>query len=51
MLKHFTLEKYINEYHPQWTCPMSEGYLPTDIMVAFEHQFYRLTQFSGSYSL
>ena len=50
MLKHSTIEKYISEYHPQWACPMSEGYLPTDIMVAFEHQFYRLTQLSGSYS-
>lgn len=44
MLKPYKIEEYNKEYHPEWACEMLEGCPPEDIMLPFEHPFYRLSK-------
>lgn len=50
MLKPYTLSDFSKEYKPVWTCEMPEGCPPNDILVAFQHPFYRLAQNANMYS-
>ena len=50
MLKPYKIEEYKLEFAPQWTCEMPEGCPPEDILVPFEHNFYRLSKNASSYN-
>ena len=50
MLKTYTLYDYCNEYSPEWTCAMPPGCPPENILVPFEHPFFRLAQDSTKLS-
>lgn len=49
MLKPYKIEQYQAEFNPQWVCKMPKGCPPEDIMVPFEHSFYRLSKNATSY--
>lgn len=44
MLKSYKISQYCQEYSPQWACPMPQGCPPEDVLVPFEHPFFRLTE-------
>ena len=44
VLKPYKIEQYQKEFNPQWVCVMPKGCPPEDIMVPFEHPFYRLSR-------
>ena len=50
MLKPDKIGDYINEFHPEWTCLMPQGCPPDDIMVPYEHPFFRLAMKSDTFS-
>ena len=49
MLQPQNIDKYIGEYHPTWAINMPAGCPPTDIMVPFQHPFFRLARKSTAY--
>lgn len=49
MLKYSKIGDYIKQYQPEWVCVMPEGCPPEDIMVPFNHQFYRLAVNADSF--
>lgn len=49
VLKHYKIEQYQKEFNPQWVCEMPKGCPPEDIMVPFEHPFYRLSRNAATY--
>lgn len=44
MLKQYKIDEYKTEYKPAWAVAMPEDCPPEDIMVPFEHIFYRLAK-------
>lgn len=49
MLKPYNITDYYKEYHPRWTCEMPSGCPPENILVPFQHPFYRLTRQADQY--
>ena len=49
MLRPSNIKDYTNQYHPEWICMMPEGCPPMDIMIPYEHPFYRLARRSDTY--
>ena len=50
MLKPYKITDYINEFQPQWACPMPDGCPPKDVLTAHEHPFFRLAKQADTYS-
>ena len=50
MLRPNKLKDYFDQYHPDWICLMPIGCPPEDILVPYEHSFYRLARMSDTYS-
>lgn len=44
MLKLYKIIDYIKEYQPIWACEMPDGCPPEDILLPFDHTFYRLAK-------
>ena len=49
MLKPYKIEKYKAEFNPKWACEMPKGCPPEDILLPYEHPFYRLSRSAVSY--
>jgi hypothetical protein len=49
VLKPYKIEQYQAEFSPKWACEMPEGCPPEDIMVPYEHPFFRLSKKATSY--
>ena len=49
MLKSYKIQDYINTFSPEWICEMPNGCPPDDVLVAFNHIFYRLAILPDSY--
>ena len=50
MLTPFKIEDYCKQYQPEWTCTMPEGCPPEEVLVPFEHPFFRLAKHAHAYS-
>lgn len=49
MLKPYTIDDYVKEYKPVWSCSMPEGCPPNEVLVAEDHPFFRLALQSDTY--
>lgn len=49
MLKPYKIQRYCEEYHPEWTIEMPDGCPPEDVDVPVNHPFYRLSKRSEGY--
>ncbi|MBR3521848.1 MAG: hypothetical protein IKN75_04895 [Prevotella sp.] len=50
MLQPYKIADYCKEYHPEWTCTMPDGCPPDDVLVPFNHPFFRLAKQDNAYS-
>ncbi len=50
MLTPYSITQYIREYNPEWTFCIDTNYLPDDVLLPEQHQFFRLSKNAESCS-